>query len=106
LQASLFVYDEQAALTIQVVPSETHPVPTPAPVRATEQAALVASLKSPQTLVLHALFPVVYPSGKSKTHNPSVPSTHPDSTVYEAQAAKVMHELPLVVHLVLATSNA
>jgi hypothetical protein len=61
LQASLFVYDEQVALTIQFVPSETHPVP----VRATEQAALVASLKSPQALTLHALVPVVYPTGKS-----------------------------------------
>ena len=45
-QASLEVYDEQAALTIQFVSSETHPVPNPAPVRTTEQAALVVSLKS------------------------------------------------------------
>ena len=65
LQASLEVYDEQAALTIQFVPSETHPVPNPAPVRAIEQAALVANLKSPQTFTLQALVPVVYPTGNS-----------------------------------------
>lgn len=62
LQASLEVYAEQVDLAIQLIPSETHLV---VPVRATEQAALVASLKSPQAFTLHALVPIVYPIGKS-----------------------------------------
>jgi hypothetical protein len=85
-----------------LVPSETHP----APVRATEQAALLLSLKSPQTFTLHDLVVVVVvPIGTSKAHNPSVPSTHPTSTEYEAQACKAMQEVPLVVHLVLALNE-
>lgn len=98
LQASLAVYDEQVLLGMQVVPSETHP----APGRDVKHSALVAFLVSPQTFNLHALVPSVYPLGKSKVHTPSVPSTHPTSTVYEAQACKAMQLVPLVVHLVLA----
>jgi len=65
LQASLEVYKEQVVLTIQFVPSETHPVPNPAPVIAIEQEVLVASVKSPQTFTLQAMVPVVYPTGKA-----------------------------------------
>lgn len=86
LQASLLMYEEQRALTIQLVPLETHPTPNPAPVRAVEQEVLVASTKSSQTFSLHAKVPVIYPMGKAKVQNPSVPSKHPASTVYVAHA--------------------
>ena len=65
LHHSLLMYDEQRALTIQIVPFDTHPEPNPAPVRATEQAALVVNAKSPQALTLHAIVPVVIPTGKA-----------------------------------------
>jgi len=81
LQASLLVYEKHRVLPIQLVPLETHP----APVRATEHKALVVSMKSSHTFNLHAKVPVLYPTGKAKIHNPSVPSKHPASTVYETQ---------------------
>jgi len=85
LQASLLVYEKHRVLTIQLVPFETHPAPNPAPVRAIEHEVLVASIKSSHTFTLHVTVPVVYPTGKAKVHNPSVPSKHPALIVYEEQ---------------------
>lgn len=101
LQAYLLVYEWHRALTMQLLPFETQP----APVRAIEQEVLVDNMKSSQTYSLHAKSPVLYPTGKAKIHNPSVPSKHPSLAVYEAQVENATQEVPLVVHLSL-TVNA
>lgn len=85
---------------MQLVPFETHEDKEAA------HAAEVVFLISWQALTLHDFAAVVSvdPRGISQMQPPSVPSTHPASEVYVEQAAKAMHEVPLVVHLFLAAN--
>ena len=77
LQAVATLYDEQAALAIQVAPFDTHSLPLMTP----EQLELFfPSAISSHYLGLQALVPVVAPTGKAKIQSPSVPMTQPAST--------------------------
>ena len=87
LHAVLVVYDEHAALAIQLVPFETHALAV-----YPEQAAFVVPpVISSQTFNLHDLVvTVVVPVGKAKIHGPSNPIKHPAST-YDEQLFKGIH---------------
>lgn len=77
LQAVATLYDEQAALAIQVAPFDTHSLPLMTP----EQLELFfPSAISSHYLGLQALVPVVAPTGKANAQSPSVPVKQPAST--------------------------
>ena len=77
LQAVATLYDEQAALAIQVAPFDTHSLPLMTP---WQLALLFPSAISSHYLGLQALVPVVAPTAKANVQSPSVPMTQPAST--------------------------